>query len=66
MKAYHTPKPRFRSPASGEEVERISVSIPAAKKKVLEEMATEKKVSLAWVIRDAIDRYVADSPPAKL
>jgi predicted DNA-binding ribbon-helix-helix protein len=41
---------------------RASISFPPALYETLEEIAKEKKVSLAWVVRDAAERYVADRP----
>ena len=38
---------------------RASISFPADLYEILEEIAQEKKVSLAWVVRDAAERYVA-------
>ena len=52
------PRPRSRHPISGESVERLSISVSGEDKAALEMLATEKKVSLAWVIRDAVDRYL--------
>ena len=42
----------------GEEVERISLTISAADKAALDRIATDKRVSLAWVVRDAVTRYL--------
>ena len=39
---------------------RASISFPPALYETLEEVAKEKKVSLAWVVRDAAEKYVAD------
>lgn len=39
-------------------MERVSVSLPAKHKETLERLASEKKVSIAWVIRDAVDDYL--------
>jgi metal-responsive CopG/Arc/MetJ family transcriptional regulator len=39
---------------------RASISFPPDLYKTLEEIAKQKKVSLAWVVRDAAERYVAD------
>jgi hypothetical protein len=46
-------------------VTRASVSFPSLTYAHLERIARAKKVSLAWVIREAADRYVAQSelPP---
>ena len=37
---------------------RTSISFPPDIYKILEETAREKKVSLAWVVRDAVEQYV--------
>lgn len=47
-------KPRSAPPV------RTSISFPPDLYKILEEIAKEKKVSLAWVVRDAAERYVAE------
>jgi metal-responsive CopG/Arc/MetJ family transcriptional regulator len=39
---------------------RASISFPADIYQSLEEIAKQKKVSLAWVVRDATEKYVAD------
>lgn len=39
---------------------RASISFPPALYETLEDIAKEKKVPLAWVVRDAADRYVTD------
>jgi metal-responsive CopG/Arc/MetJ family transcriptional regulator len=39
---------------------RASISFPAGLYEALEEIAKKKKVSLAWVVRDAVERYAAD------
>ena len=42
---------------------RASVTFPAALFHALEEIARLKKVSVAWVVRDAAERYVAEQAP---
>ena len=42
---------------------RASVSFPEELYKTLEELAKKKKVSIAWVIRDAAEQYVAAEWP---
>ncbi|MDQ0036704.1 metal-responsive CopG/Arc/MetJ family transcriptional regulator [Variovorax boronicumulans] len=37
---------------------RASISFPEEQYQVLERIAAENKVSLAWVVRDAIDGYL--------
>ncbi|HXQ25976.1 MAG TPA: CopG family transcriptional regulator [Candidatus Acidoferrales bacterium] len=39
---------------------RASISFPADIHATLEELAKQKKVSLAWVVRDAAEKYIAD------
>jgi hypothetical protein len=39
---------------------RASTGFPPDLYETLEEIAQQKKVSLAWVVRDAAERYVAD------
>jgi metal-responsive CopG/Arc/MetJ family transcriptional regulator len=40
---------------------RASVSFPPELYHAIEAIAKQKKVSVAWVVRDAAERYVADS-----
>jgi metal-responsive CopG/Arc/MetJ family transcriptional regulator len=42
---------------------RASVSFPAALYQDLERIAKSKKVSVAWVVREAAERYVSDQWP---
>lgn len=42
---------------------RASISFPPDVYKTLELIAKEKKVSLAWVVREAADKYIADKWP---
>ncbi|WP_420796962.1 ribbon-helix-helix domain-containing protein [Ectothiorhodospira variabilis] len=42
---------------------RTSASLPVELYDTLQCIAREKKVSLAWVIRDAAERYVVDQWP---
>ena len=39
---------------------RASISFPPDIYRTLEEIAKRKKVSLAWVVRDAAEKYVTD------
>jgi metal-responsive CopG/Arc/MetJ family transcriptional regulator len=38
---------------------RASITFPAALYETLEDIAKQKKVSMAWVVRDAAEKYVA-------
>jgi metal-responsive CopG/Arc/MetJ family transcriptional regulator len=40
---------------------RASISFPPDLYETLDEIAKQKKVSLAWVVRDAAEKYVADA-----
>jgi metal-responsive CopG/Arc/MetJ family transcriptional regulator len=42
---------------------RASVSFPRDLYETLENIAKEKKVSVAWVVRDATEKYVAERWP---
>jgi predicted DNA-binding ribbon-helix-helix protein len=42
---------------------RTSISFPSDIYKTLEGIARQKKVSLAWVVREAAEQYVADKWP---
>ena len=43
---------------------RATISFPPDLYETLEDLAKEKKVSLAWVVRDAAEKYVADQRAA--
>ncbi len=45
------------------ETVRASISFPADLYETLEAIAKEKKVSLAWVVRDAVEKYVTEKWP---
>jgi metal-responsive CopG/Arc/MetJ family transcriptional regulator len=42
---------------------RASVSFPPNLYRTLEQIAAQKKVSVAWVVRDATEQYVVDQWP---
>ena len=56
-KRKETPKP-----SEGSSV-RATISFPADIYETLEEIARQKKVSLAWVVREASEQYIADKWP---
>jgi predicted transcriptional regulator len=39
------------------------VSFPPEIHRTLEQLAKQKKVSVAWVVRDAVEKYVAEQWP---
>ena len=56
MKSKRAAKRKAQNPS----LVRASISFPPDLYETLEAIAKQKKVSLAWVVRDAADRYVAD------
>lgn len=55
-----------RKPKEGKtsgKMPRVSVSFPPELYKTLEQLAKKKKVSTAWVVREAAEKYVADQWP---
>ena len=46
--------------AQGASTIRASITFPPNLYETLEEIAKQKKVSLAWVVRDAAERYISD------
>ncbi len=61
MKKQNPPRKSLKK--TDPETVRASISFPADLYKSLEADAKQKKVSLAWVVRDAAERYLADKPP---
>ncbi len=49
--------------ANSEPSTRASVTFPAEVYASLETIAKQKKVSMAWVIRDAAEKYVSEQWP---
>ena len=43
---------------------RLSVTLPADHYAQLQHLATKKRVSVAWVVRDAVERYLINGKPA--
>ena len=43
---------------------RASITFPPDLYETLENLAKHKKVSVAWVVRDAAEKYVADQGPS--
>jgi hypothetical protein len=44
---------------------RITVSIPRQDYDVVLRMAKEKKVSAAWIVRDAVEKYIQGEIPPR-
>jgi predicted DNA-binding protein len=42
---------------------RASVTFPPELYQTLEDLAKKRKVSIAWIVRDAAEKYVADQWP---
>lgn len=54
---------RGRKPSVKPRATRATASLPPELYKALQEIAKHKKVSVAWVIRDAAERYIAEQWP---
>lgn len=52
---------KMKSPSTAQV--RATISFPPDVYETLEIIAREKKVSLAWVVRDAAERYIGDKWP---
>ncbi|MBI2748344.1 MAG: CopG family transcriptional regulator [Burkholderiales bacterium] len=52
-----------RRPSGKPPAMRASVSFPPNLYHTLEELAKQKKVSVAWVVREATEKYVVDQWP---
>lgn len=58
-------KPGTRRATKPAVVLRASVSFPPDIYRMLEQIAKQKKVSVAWVVRDAAEQYVAQNESKK-
>lgn len=54
---------RGRKPTDKPRAVRVTASLPPEICETLQGIAKQKKVSVAWVIRDAAEKYVADQWP---
>jgi len=54
---------RGRGKAKEAQMPRTSVSFPPELHKTIEDLAKRKKVSMAWIVREAVEKYVADQWP---
>jgi predicted DNA-binding protein len=54
---------RGRKPTGKPRSTRASASLPPELYSTLQDIAKQKKVSVAWVIRDAAEKYIAEQWP---
>jgi hypothetical protein len=54
---------RGRKPSNKSRPTRASASLPPEIYSTLQDIAKQKRVSVAWVIRDAAEKYIAAQPP---
>ncbi len=54
---------RERKPTGKPRAIRVTASMPPEICETLQDIAKQKKVSVAWVIREAAEKYVADQLP---
>ena len=55
-----TPQPKTRKKGK---MPRTSVSFSPEVQEELNRLATKRKVSVAWIVREAVDRYLANEAP---
>lgn len=55
--------PRGRKPTGKPRATRASASLPPEIYNTLQDIARQKKVSVAWVIRDAAEKYINEQWP---
>lgn len=51
------------TPQTEQKTIRVSVSFPSDLYETLEKIARDKKVSVAWIVRDASEKYVNEQWP---
>lgn len=56
-------KQRVKAEATEGATVRATISFPSEIYQTLEDIARQKKVSLAWVVREASERYIAEKWP---
>jgi predicted DNA-binding protein len=54
---------RGRKPTGKPSATRASASLPPELYATLQDIAKQKKVSVAWVIRDAVEKYIEEQWP---
>jgi metal-responsive CopG/Arc/MetJ family transcriptional regulator len=54
---------RSKKAATKEKISRASVSFPVEHYEELERIAESNKVSVAWVVRQAVEKYLVDRYP---
>lgn len=55
--------PETKTEARNKKSIRTTVSIPGSDYEQLERLAKQKKVSVAWVVREAVDQYLSAETP---
>ncbi len=60
---FMTTRMRERRKTTGGPQPRASITFPPELYKTIEDLARRKKVSIAWVVREAVEKYVADQWP---
>jgi hypothetical protein len=58
MKSFDLDARKARVEAEAPASVRATISFPSEQYAALEEIAKQKKVSLAWVVRDAVESYI--------
>jgi predicted transcriptional regulator len=53
-------------PTSRSNGTRITVTVPPQDYEVVRSMAKDRKVSAAWIVRDAVEKYIQRETPSPL
>jgi metal-responsive CopG/Arc/MetJ family transcriptional regulator len=56
-------KRKEKPPPTESATVRATISFPSEIYQTLEDIARQKKVSLAWIVREATEQYIADKWP---
>jgi predicted DNA-binding protein len=56
-------KRKAKSSSAEDGTVRATISFPSETYRTLDDIAHQKKVSLAWVVREACDQYISDKWP---
>ena len=57
------PRARSKKPSTAEKIARTSVTLPVEHYSELERIAESNQVSVAWVVRQAVAKYLVDRWP---
>lgn len=59
----HMRSPKKDTPIEEKKATRITVTLPISNYETIVRMAKSKKVSTAWVVREAVEKYLGEDMP---